>query len=145
MNQRFGWLLESQRKKILIIEVAAIHPGSLAHWRSGWPNKGPSFISTPQKCAHGPPNPNPNQNGPNPRSLKLKSGSELSCGEVSETMGFSGRMSPRGKPKDLRPRDLVRKKDQPQMAVGSKNRNSKMACPGKWKHGYQNLRFAPPG
>ena len=26
---------------------------------------------------------------------------------------------------------------------GSKNRNSKMACPGKWKHGYQNLRFAP--
>ena len=26
---------------------------------------------------------------------------------------------------------------------GSKNRNSKMGCPGKWKHGYQNQRFAP--
>ena len=30
------------------------------------------------------------------------------------------------------------------MAVAPKNRNSNMGCPGKWKHGYQNLQFAPP-
>ena len=28
------------------------------------------------------------------------------------------------------------------MAVAQKT-DTKMACPGKWKHGYQNLRFAP--